>query len=187
MRDIRFAMPGRHNVENAVAAGAVALQLGVTEAAIREALATFKGIKRRFEFIFRDEKTVFIDDYAHHPTEIRSAVQAVRELFPGRKVTGIFQPHLYSRTRDFQDGFAEALDQLDEILLMDIYPAREKPIPGVTSGIVFDKMKNPNKVLVTMENVMKVLKTKDLDVVMTIGAGDIDTVVEPVKRWLEGQ
>lgn len=182
--NIRFAMPGRHNVENATAAIAVALQLGIGEAAIRTALATFQGIIRRFEFIHRDEKTVFIDDYAHHPTEIRSAVQAARELFPGRKITGIFQPHLYSRTRDFQDGFAEELDKLDEILLLDIYPAREKPIPGVTSEIIFDKMKNPDKVLVTMENVLEVLKTKELDVVMTIGAGDIDTIVEPVKDLL---
>ncbi len=182
---IRFAMPGRHNIENATAAIAAGLQLGVGEGAIRKAMETFKGIKRRFEFIHRDEKTVFIDDYAHHPTEIRSAVQAARELFPGRKITGIFQPHLYSRTRDFQDGFAEELDKLDEILLMDIYPAREEPIPGVTSAIVFDKMKNPAKVLVTKANVLEVLKTKQLDVLMTIGAGDIDTVVEPIGQFLK--
>ena len=187
MKNLRFAMPGRHNVENAAAAIAVALNVGVTPEAIRKALATFKGIKRRFEFIFRDEKTVFIDDYAHHPTEIRAAAQAARELFPGRKITGIFQPHLYSRTRDFQDGFAEELDKLDEIILMDIYPAREKPIPGVTSEIIFEKMKNPNKVLVTKANMLDILKTKDLDVVMTIGAGDIDTFVAPVKRWLKGR
>ncbi|MEZ4961542.1 MAG: UDP-N-acetylmuramate--L-alanine ligase [Saprospiraceae bacterium] len=186
-KDIRFAMPGRHNVENATAAIAVALQLGVTEKATRKALATFKGIKRRFEFIYRDEKTVFIDDYAHHPTEIRSAVQAARELFPGRKLTGIFQPHLYSRTRDFVDGFAEELDKLDEIILMDIYPAREKPIPGVTSEIIFDKMKNPNKVLVTKADVMEEVNRRQFDVVMTIGAGDIDTIVEPMKRWLKGR
>jgi UDP-N-acetylmuramate--alanine ligase len=185
--DIRFAMPGRHNVENATAAMAVALQLGVTEKAIRKALASFKGIKRRFEFIYRDEKTVFIDDYAHHPTEIRSAVQAARELFPGRKLTGIFQPHLYSRTRDFVDGFAEELDKLDEIILMDIYPAREKPIPGVTSDIIFDKMKNPNRVLVSKADVMKEVKRRQFDVVMTIGAGDIDTLVGPLKRWLNGR
>jgi UDP-N-acetylmuramate--alanine ligase len=180
-------MPGRHNVENATAAMAVALQLGVTEKAIRKALASFKGIKRRFEFIYRDEKTVFIDDYAHHPTEIRSAVQAARELFPGRKLTGIFQPHLYSRTRDFVDGFAEELDKLDEIILMDIYPAREKPIPGVTSDIIFDKMKNPNRVLVSKADVMKEVKRRQFDVVMTIGAGDIDTLVGPLKRWLNGR
>lgn len=183
--NIRFAMAGRHNVENATAAIAVALQLGVGEKAIRKALISFKGIQRRFEFIYRDERTVFIDDYAHHPTEIRAAVQAARELFPGRRITGIFQPHLYSRTRDFQDGFAAELDKLDDIILMDIYPARELPMPGVTSGIVFDKMKNPNRVLATKANVLEVLKTKDLDVVMTIGAGDIDTFVSPIKKMLQ--
>jgi len=186
-QNIRFAMAGRHNIENATAAIAVALQLGVGEKAIRKALITFKGIKRRFEFVYRDERTVFIDDYAHHPTEIRAAVQAARELFPGRHITGIFQPHLYSRTRDFQDGFADELDKLDDIILMDIYPAREVPMPGVTSNIVFDKMKNPNKVLVTKANMLEVLKTKQLDVVMTIGAGDIDTFVLPIKRFLKNR
>ncbi len=184
-RNLKFAMAGRHNIENATVAIAVALQLGVSEKAIRKALITFKGIKRRFEFVYRDERTVFIDDYAHHPTEIRAAVQAARELFPGRRITGIFQPHLYSRTRDFQDGFAEELDKLDEIILMDIYPARELPMPGVTSEIVFDKMKNPNKVLVTKATLLNELKTRQLDVVMTIGAGDIDTFVLPIKRFLK--
>ncbi len=187
IRNLKFSMAGRHNIENATAAIAVALQLGVGEKAIRKALITFKGIKRRFEFVYRDEQTVFIDDYAHHPTEIRAAVQAARELFPGRRITGIFQPHLYSRTRDFQDGFAEELDKLDDIILMDIYPARELTMPGVTSGIVFDKMKNPNRVLATKANVLELLETKELDVVMTIGAGDIDTFVEPIKRWLKGR
>jgi UDP-N-acetylmuramate--alanine ligase len=187
IRNLKFSMAGRHNIENATAAIAVALQLGVTEMAIRKALISFKGIQRRFEFVYRDERTVFIDDYAHHPTEIRAAVQAARELFPGRRITGIFQPHLYSRTRDFQDGFAAELDKLDEIILMDIYPARELPMPGVTSEIVFDKMKNPNGVLATKANVLEVLKTRDLDVVMTIGAGDIDTFVSPIKKMLQTQ
>ncbi|MCU0347015.1 MAG: UDP-N-acetylmuramate--L-alanine ligase [Saprospiraceae bacterium] len=186
-RNLKFSMAGRHNIENATAAIAVALQLGVTEKAIRKALISFKGIQRRFEFVYRDERTVFIDDYAHHPTEIRAAVQAARELFPGRRITGIFQPHLYSRTRDFQDGFATELDKLDEIILMDIYPARELPMPGVTSEIVFDKMKNPNRVLATKANVLELLKTKDLDVVMTIGAGDIDTFVRPIKLMLKNR
>lgn len=186
-KNLRFAMAGRHNIENATAAIAVALQLGVEERAIRKALITFKGIQRRFEFVYRNERTVFIDDYAHHPTEIRAAVQAARELFPDRRIMGIFQPHLYSRTRDFQDGFAEELDKLDEILLMDIYPARELPMAGVTSEIIFDKMKNPNKVLVTKATLLNVLKTRQLDVVMTIGAGDIDTFVLPIKRLLENK
>jgi UDP-N-acetylmuramate--alanine ligase len=182
---LRLGMPGRHNVENATAAIAVALNVGIKPAAIRKALATFKGIKRRFEFIYRDEKTVFIDDYAHHPTEIRAAVSAAKELFPGRKIMGIFQPHLYSRTRDFQDGFAEELDNLDEIILLDIYPAREEPIPGVTSAIIFDKMKNPNKVLIRKGDALNTLKNRDLEVLMTIGAGDIDTLVLPLKRYLK--
>ncbi|MBI1223607.1 MAG: UDP-N-acetylmuramate--L-alanine ligase [Bacteroidetes bacterium] len=185
MENLRFAMAGRHNVENATAAIAVALQLGVTEKAIRKALLSFKGIQRRFEFIYRDEKTVFIDDYAHHPTEIRAAVQAARELFPSRRIMGIFQPHLYSRTRDFQDRFAAELDKLDDIILMDIYPARELPMQGVTSDIIFQKMKNPNKVLVTKSTLLDELKTRQLDVVMTIGAGDIDTFVGPIKRFLK--
>ncbi len=187
LMNLRFAMAGRHNVENATAAIAVALTLGVTPKAIRKALISFKGIQRRFEFVYRDEQTVFIDDYAHHPTEIRAAVQAARELFPGRHITGIFQPHLYSRTRDFQDGFAAELDKLDEIILMDIYPARELPMPGVTSEIVFDKMKNPNRFLATKANVLEVLKTRQLDVVMTIGAGDIDTFVQPIKLMLKNR
>ena len=182
--DIKTAMPGRHNVENAVVAIAIALQLGVTEDAVREALTTFKGIKRRFEFIYRNDKQVFIDDYAHHPTEIKAAVNAARELYPGKKLSGIFQPHLFSRTRDFQNGFAEELDELDEIFLMDIYPARELPMPGVTSDIIFDKMKNPNKHKVTLKNVVGFLKDKKIVVLMTIGAGDIDTVVEPIKDYL---
>ncbi len=186
-QNIRFAMAGRHNVENATAAIAVALHLGVTEKAIRKALISFKGIQRRFEFVYRDERTVFIDDYAHHPTEIRAAVQAARELFPGRRITGIFQPHLYSRTRDFQDGFATELDKLDDIILMDIYPARELPMPGVTSDIIFQKMKNPNKVLVTKATLLNELKTRQLDVVMTIGAGDIDTFVNPIKQMLKSR
>jgi UDP-N-acetylmuramate--alanine ligase len=125
-----------------------------------------------------------INDYAHHPTELTAAIGAAKELFPNRKIMGIFQPHLYSRTRDFQDGFAAALDGLDEVLLMDIYPAREEPIPGITSEIIFEKMKNPNKDLVWRTNLMNVLKTKDLEVVLTLGAGDINTFVEPIHEYL---
>jgi UDP-N-acetylmuramate--alanine ligase len=184
---IKFALPGRHNVENAMAAIAVALQLGVSFENIRKALETFKGIKRRFEFVYRDEKVVLINDYAHHPTELKAAIGAAKELFPNRKITGIFQPHLYSRTRDFQDDFAKSLDGLDEVFLMDIYPAREEPIPGVTSEIIFEKMNNPNKELVWKTNLMNVLETKDLEVVLTLGAGDIDTFVNPIKELLQSR
>lgn len=182
--NMALPMPGRHNVENATAALAVACQLGVGEDALRQGLAAFKGIKRRFEMIYRDDKCVYIDDYAHHPTELRSAIAAVKELLPGRKVTGVFQPHLYSRTRDFADGFAAALDQLDEVILLDIYPARERPIEGVSSAIIFDRMTNPKKVLIRKDEALAELANRDLDVLITLGAGDIDTLVEPIKKLL---
>jgi len=185
--NLQLPMPGRHNIENATIAISVALQLGAEPEAIRAALLSFKGIKRRFEFVIRTEKVVFIDDYAHHPTELKAAIGAARQLFPNRKVTGIFQPHLYSRTRDFADGFVSALDGLDEILLMDIYPAREGPIPGVTSEIIFERMQNANKKLVTKANLLDILKNKELDVVMTLGAGDIDTFVQPIKKILDNR
>lgn len=185
MKDLKLAMPGRHNVENATAATTLALAAGVSEAAIREGLQTFGGVKRRFEFIYRDDQSVYIDDYAHHPTEINAAVNAARQLFPGRRVTGIFQPHLFSRTRDFADGFAAALDQLDEIILLDIYPARELPIEGVTSEMLIKKMKNPHKQLVSKQGLLAHLQDKPIDVLMTIGAGDIDTMTTPIKNLLK--
>ncbi len=181
---IKFTLPGHHNVENATASIAIAQQMGVKGDAVKKAMASFKGIKRRFEFVTRSGKVVYIDDYAHHPTELKAAIQATRSLFPQKKITGIFQPHLYSRTRDFVDGFAEALDKLDEIILMDIYPARELPIDGVSSEIIFEKMKNTNKVLVTKESLMNELQGRDFEVLITLGAGDIDTFVEPIKALI---
>ena len=181
---IRFTLPGRHNVENATAAISIAQQLGVDGASIKKALASFKGIKRRFEMIYRDDRVVYIDDYAHHPTELSAAIDAARTLFPGRKITGIFQPHLYSRTRDFVDGFAASLDQLDEVILMDIYPARELPIAGVSSELIFERMRLANKKMATKATVMDVVKALEVDVLLTLGAGDIDIFVEPIKNWL---
>ncbi len=181
---LRLSMPGRHNVENATAAAAIALQLGVSGEALREALATFKGIRRRFEFIYRDAGRVYIDDYAHHPTELRAAIAAARELFPGRRLTGVFQPHLYSRTRDFAEEFAAALEGLDELILLDIYPAREEPIPGVSSAIIFDRMELPRRVLIPKGQLMEELKKRDIDVLLTLGAGDIDTFTERIKEML---
>lgn len=183
--DLVTAMPGKHNVENATVAIAIALQLGVSVEDIRRGLATFKGIKRRFEVIFRDEQTVYIDDYAHHPKEIAAAVQAARDLFPDKKITGVFQPHLFSRTRDFQDEFAAELDKLDEVVLLDIYPAREKPMPGVSADIIFDKMMNPNRHRVSKSTAINWLKGRKLEVLLTLGAGDIDTLVDPIKRVLQ--
>jgi UDP-N-acetylmuramate--alanine ligase len=185
LEGLQYTQPGGHNVENATVAIAIALQLGVTEEKLREGLRTFKGIKRRFDFIIKNENITYIDDYAHHPTELDAAISSARMLYPDKKILGIFQPHLYSRTNDFQDGFAHSLDQLDEIMLMDIYPARELPMEGVTSKIIFDKMKNSNKQQVTKENLLEILKNKNFDVLLTLGAGDIDLFVKPIKEMLE--
>ncbi len=182
--NIKMSLPGRHNIENATAAIAIALKQGVSPDAVREALFSFRGIKRRFDVIYRDKKRVYIDDYAHHPTELASAIGAAKELFKGRKITGIFQPHLFSRTRDFVDGFAASLDMLDEVILLDIYPARELPIEGVTSDIIFDKMLSNNKIMTSKHLLMSELQKKDIDVLMTLGAGDIDTFVEPIRAYL---
>ena len=165
----------------------MALRAGASWEGIRKGLRTFAGIKRRFERIFEDEQRVYIDDYAHHPSELNAAIQAARELFPGKKVTGIFQPHLYSRTRDFQEGFAAELDQLDQVILLDIYPAREEPIPGVSSAIIFEKMKHPDKQMCQKEELMERLQQEEhIEILLTLGAGDIDTLVEPIRQWLEG-
>lgn len=171
---VAYTQPGRHNVENATVAIAVAQKLGVTSEKIREGLRTFKGIKRRFDFMLKNDKVVYIDDYAHHPTELNAAIGSAKMLYPDKKILGIFQPHLFTRTRDFQEGFAAALDALDEVFLMDIYPARELPIEGVTSDIIFSKMKNPNKLRVTKEDLLEKIQQTDFDVIMTLGAGDID-------------
>lgn len=182
---LKLAMAGRHNVENATAAIVIALALEIEETAIRKGLENFKGIQRRFDIIHRGPKVVYIDDYAHHPTELKAAIHAARELFPERKITGAFQPHLFSRTRDFADGFAESLSALDEVLLLDIYPARELPIPGVTADMVFEKIKCKQKHRVNLTNFMAKLPELDLEVLLTLGAGDINTLIGPIKNWLE--
>lgn len=184
---LRHPHPGRHNVENATVAIAIALALGVSAEAIRSGLLAFRGIGRRFEFIIRESEKVYIDDYAHHPEELKAAIGAARQLYPKRKITGVFQPHLYTRTRDFAEGFAEALDMLDEAILLDIYPAREEPIPGVESKIIFDHMKKANRTLVNKDNLMATLSARDLDVLLTLGAGDIDTFVNPIRQLLTEQ
>lgn len=186
--NIKTTLPGEHNVENAVAAIAVAQHIGVSGEAVREALATFKGIKRRFQYIYKNDnqQVTYIDDYAHHPTELAAAIQAARTLYPSRRLIGIFQPHLFTRTRDFQDGFAAALDSLDAAVLMDIYPARELPIEGVTADMLVEKMKNPNVKRVNKENLMAILRgifsdgTLENTTILTLGAGDIDTFVAPI-------
>ncbi|MBK9256956.1 MAG: UDP-N-acetylmuramate--L-alanine ligase [Saprospiraceae bacterium] len=183
-KGIHINLPGRHNAENALVAITFGILCGLTESKIRQALSGFKGIQRRFERVFESEDVVYIDDYAHHPTELKAAIEAAGALYPDRKLTGIFQPHLYSRTRDFADGFAEELDKLDEIILMDIYPARELPIVGVDSNLIFDKLKNINKILVTKDTLMKALESRRPEVLLTLGAGDIDTFVPLIKEKL---
>ncbi|RMF26448.1 MAG: UDP-N-acetylmuramate--L-alanine ligase [Bacteroidetes bacterium] len=181
---MRFPLPGRHNAQNAVAALAVAGSLGASEEGLRRGLASFRGIKRRFEVVFRSPECVIIDDYAHHPTELQAAIEAARQFFPGKKLTGAFQPHLYTRTRDFASGFARALDALDEIYLLDIYPAREEPLPGVSSRLIFEQMNNPNKQLLSKEQLLDTLKRRPPEVLLTLGAGDIDALVAPIAQWM---
>lgn len=181
---IKLGVPGFHNMENAIAATIVAKHLGVKDDTIKKALGSFTGVKRRFEFIIRSEKLVFIDDYAHHPTEITAFLSSLRAMYPNKKITAVFQPHLYSRTRDFADGFSSSLSIADEVLLMDIYPARELPIPGVSADMLFEEIKSHVKIRCTKNDVVQKLEDMDVEVLATIGAGDIDTCVLPIKDML---
>lgn len=186
MSGLEFTMPGRHNVENATAAITLALSFGATETGVRLALKDFKGIRRRFEFVLRNEKCVLIDDYAHHPAELKAAIGAARELFPTKKITGLFQPHLFSRTRDFMEGFAESLSMLDELILLDIYPARELPMEGVSSSTLLEQISTPKRELLSKEDAIKELVNRKPEVLLVLGAGDIDRLVEPLRKGLEG-
>lgn len=181
---IKLGVPGFHNLENAIAASVVAHELGVDDTTIRHALASFRGVKRRFEFIIDRKDLVFIDDYAHHPTEIGALLTSLRSMYPGKKLTVIFQPHLYSRTRDFAAGFSESLSLADDVLLLDIYPARELPIAGITSDMLMPSITSPVKVRCTKTNVLQALDDMDIEVLATVGAGDIDTCVLPIKEYL---
>jgi UDP-N-acetylmuramate--alanine ligase len=175
---------GLHNVENATAAITVASMLGVSQQKIAEALKTFKGNQRRFEYILNKPDLIFIDDYAHHPREIDALLGSVKQLYPAKKITAIFQPHLYSRTKDLVDEFAKSLSAADEIILLDIYPARELPIEGVSSEIILDKIQHSNKLLCSKSQLIERIKSRHFDVVLTIGAGDIDQLIEPIKNAL---
>ncbi|MBK0402210.1 UDP-N-acetylmuramate--L-alanine ligase [Adhaeribacter sp. BT258] len=184
--DLALNVPGFHNVENMLAAIQACLILNVPENAIQNGVKTYKGVKRRFEYVFENESKVYIDDYAHHPTEIEAFVRSVKALYPGKKLKLIFQPHLFTRTRDFANGFAQTLSQADEVVLLEIYPAREKPIPGITSKILLEKINSSQKTLLTKEEVLLNLQSdKSWDVLATVGAGDIDTLVQPIKNILE--
>ncbi|MFN6945253.1 MAG: UDP-N-acetylmuramate--L-alanine ligase [Cytophagaceae bacterium] len=181
----RMQVPGMHNVMNALAAWACGRIVGISDEVIAEAIENFKGVKRRFEYHIKGQRIIYIDDYAHHPTEIEACLDAVRMLYPGKHITVAFQPHLFSRTRDFMEGFVHSLSKADGVVLLDIYPAREKPLEGITSEVLLQKISAANKQLVTKEELPSVLARLQTDVVVTMGAGDIDKLVEPVKLKLE--
>lgn len=180
---VEMGLPGMHNIENASLAMAMAHTVGVPALALKRALKNFKGVKRRFEYVAKGENRVYIDDYAHHPTELKNIIESVRMLYPKKKITGVFQPHLFSRTRDFMDGFAKELSQLDELFLLDIYPARELPIEGITSQALLEKVQCP-KALLTKDELIPRLSESQFDVLLTLGAGDIDQMVQPIKNQL---
>ena len=185
--DVRLGVPVRINVENSVAAMALAWLNGATADEIRVGISSFSGIYRRFNTVYKSDKIVFMDDYAHHPSELRASIGSIRDLYPGRKITGIFQPHLYTRTRDFASDFSEALSMLDQLILLDIYPARELPIEGVSSELIFRDVKLENKIMCSTENLLPLLENLDLDVLVTFGAGDIDKLVPLIKNQLKPQ
>lgn len=187
INDCRVGVPGWVNVENAVAASAIALVYGIDPEAIRHALGTFLGVKRRFDIHVNRPGCAYIDDYAHHPNEISTAISSMRDIFPGRRLTAIFQPHLYTRTRDFADEFAKALSAVDKLILLDIYPAREEPIPGVSSRLIFDKVTAPEKVLLKKEMLMKYLEDEKIDTLITFGAGNIDRFIPQITEMLSSQ
>ena len=182
---IQLKVPGLHNVENSLAAIAVSDLLGINSKTIVNALNTYEGVQRRFDIKFYSNDIVYIDDYAHHPEELKAFISSVRNLLPGKKITGIFQPHLYSRTRDFADEFAKSLQLLDELLLLDIYPAREKPIKGVSSNLLLEKTALKDKCLIDKEKMVDFLKSKNIEVLLTMGAGDIGRLAEPITEMLK--
>ena len=181
--EIKLQIPGILNVENALAAVAVAHQMSVPTEAIVNALSVYQGVQRRFDVQVHNKRRVYIDDYAHHPTEITAFLTSLRALFPDKKICGIFQPHLYSRTRDFADQFAKSLELLDQLILMEIYPAREEPIPGVSSEMLLDRIQMEEKVLIKREQLLRVVKERNPEVLVTMGAGDINQFVGPLKEW----
>ena len=183
-KNIELGIAGIHNVENAIACIAMSIYLGISEPEIRQALASFQGVKRRFEYQINEASLVYIDDYAHHPTEIEALISSIRLLYPNKRITGIFQPHLYSRTRDFFSDFAEQLSRLDEVILLPIYPAREEPIEGVTSDALLLAIQSANKLLLSPEDAIEHCSSMGSDVYLTIGAGDIDKIIDSIKNTL---
>jgi len=185
IKGIKLGIPGMHNVENAVAATEAALLMKVAPEAIKTALGSFAGVKRRFEYIVKNDRHIYIDDYAHHPEELKACIRSVKRLYPAKKLVTIFQPHLYTRTRDFADGFAEALDLTDELLMLDIYPARELPIEGVSSEMIIQRMKMWNTRKCGKQEAVEIIKNEKPELLLTVGAGDIDQLVQPLKAALQ--
>ena len=177
---VEFGLPGQHNAENALAVFAMCISNGMSEAAVRLGFKTFKGVKRRFDFHIRRDDLVIIDDYAHHPTEIKAFLSSIKTIYPDRKLTTVFQPHLFSRTRDFMDDFASALGLTDELYLLDIYPAREKPIAGITSEVLLEKIEIEEKYMSTKEGIVADLRKSKKELIVIVGAGDIDTCIQPI-------
>jgi UDP-N-acetylmuramate--alanine ligase len=184
MKALKLHVPGFHNIENAVAAIAVARHYGLSEDDIRNGIASYKGVKRRFEIIHQAEDLVFIDDYAHHPEEITAFLRSVKAMYPEKKLTAVFQPHLFTRTRDFAAGFSESLSLADEVLLLEIYPARELPIPGVKSRMLLEKISSKTKMVLSKEALIPYLEKSKPEVLVTIGAGDIDRMVPQIENWI---
>ena len=196
LKEVLLNMGGTHNIENIIAAITVAHQVGITDQQIKNAVADFRGVKRRFEYILKTDKQVYIDDYAHHPEELRALISGAKAMFPNKKCTVVFQPHLFSRTRDLADGFAEVLDMADEIILLPIYPARELPMEGVSSQMIIDRMHSEDKIIMSkaellthleMEKVAHVEEGFEGTVLITAGAGDIDTLVEPIRQIMDDE
>ena len=187
IENIEIQVPGIHNIENTLAAIGIAIEIGLSANEIKSGISTFEGVARRMDFRIVNEELIFIDDYAHHPEEIKATISAVKDLYPNKKITGIFQPHLYSRTKDFTDEFASELSQLDELILMEIYPAREKPIKGITSKIILEKTKNTKGKIMGGQEILEYLSDKKPEVLLTMGAGDIGLLVRKIEtQFLKG-
>ena len=187
LSDIKVGALGMVNVENSIAAAGICLCHGVDAQKIKHAIGSFEGARRRLDLHFNAGGMTYIDDYAHHPEELHSAISSVREIYPGRKLTGIFQPHLFTRTRDFAPEFAKSLSLLDKLILLDIYPAREEPIKGVSSEIIFKDVTCPEMVLLDKEALMDYMQEEKVDVLMTLGAGNIDQFIEPLTLMLQNR
>ncbi len=185
IENVYCGTPGFHNIENSVAASAVSYKLGIKPDTIKSALAEYKGVERRFDFRINTPELVYVDDYAHHPREIKTCISSLKQLYPDKQLTVIFQPHLFSRTRDLLDDFASSLQIADKVILLDIYPAREKPIPGIDSNLLLSKINNKNKILLTKNELIDFLKTNPPELLVTMGAGDIDRLVKPIETALK--